>query len=115
MTKKKNPTRVNMNQRLTGWNIDEYQEKEKILKDVIKKCLNANGFDSAFNIPDYILSNHMVAALWAFAKSTSDLAFHEGRVELSDIKTSRKFRDFIVNHENDPSQFGCCDDEEKEE
>jgi len=82
MPTKKNPSRLNMNQRLTGWDIEEFNEKEKKLKDVIKKCLNENGYDSAFNIPDYILSEHMVSSFWLFAKSSLDLAFHEGRVEL---------------------------------
>lgn len=96
--KTKNPKRPNKNQRLTGWNIDEYQEKEKSLKDTIKKCLNENGFDSAFNIPDYIMSEHMVASLWSFAKSTSNLAFHEGRVELVIPKIPKAIMKELDNH-----------------
>lgn len=78
----KNPKRPDINQRLTGWDFEEYDAKNKLLTKTISDCLNEQGFDSAFNIPDYILAEHIVASLWQFARSSLNLAFHEERVEI---------------------------------
>ena len=64
--KRKNPSRLTWKGRLTGW--EEFEKKNSELEKSFRDAINHLGFDSAMNVPDYVLSEALVSLLWSIAR-----------------------------------------------
>jgi hypothetical protein len=65
--KRKNPSRLTWKGRLTGWDREEFEKKNSELEKTFRDAINHLGFDSAMNVPDYVLSEALVSLLWSIA------------------------------------------------
>jgi hypothetical protein len=66
--KRKNPSRLTWKGRLTGWDREEFEKKNSELEKSFREAINHLGFDSAMNVPDYVLSEALVSLLWSIAR-----------------------------------------------
>lgn len=85
------------------WSRFEYQEKKKAIIRDLADVINRHGFDSHFNIPDFLLANVAVSAMFQFSQFKQKFEYWE-------------FGKVIKKHEEwdgtTPHPFGCDESEE---
>jgi hypothetical protein len=86
------------------WTRFEWREKKKAICRDLAEVINRHGFDSHFEIPDFILSDIAVSAMFYFSRFKHTVERWE-------------FGQVIKNHEqwdgNSPHPYGCDQEEEE--